>query len=300
MIELEKKNKTLRNFKEAVRATGGKVNNSFKNPLALVGAFYDTTFLPKTILSEPSVAVQNLDDSSKDISFVVTLKPMPEDVDSLHNLDNFLNIVNMGDLFTSPASLSTGGKPLTPTQSYLAQNSVFSDVQNYELGISMIEPTVERVDTVINGVKYWQFTVTDSVSQDGEEVYKHAVHFLFKEKTGEGENFFSSLVGKQLNKRDTFKVLDTLEGKNLSGFFLGGVTIGAENKEHRAVSTSMYATGSEMMLRTYSDDYVFQNATGATTIKKELLEGAHIERVGSYKYNLILHTGKDRVTVYIG
>lgn len=300
MIELKKNTKTLRNFKEAIRATGGLVNNSFKNPLSLVGVFYDTVFVPRSILAEPTIAITDLDSSSDIITLGMSLKPMPEDAGALKTLHNVINTLSMGDIFTNPITFPKASKHFTPMQTYLTQNTSLSEVQNYDVRLVMNEPVVERIDTTINGTKYWQYTLTDIMTRGESEVFRHSAHFLFKERTSEGENFFSSLVGKDLSKRDAEKVMDSLADKNISGLFLGGILIGIPNREARGVTSSMYAVGAEMSLRDREDKYEFKTLSGAVTVNKKDIESLRVKRTGDYKYTLILNTAKEEIVLYIG
>lgn len=301
MLQFEPKNTTLKHLKQAVVACKVTPNTGpFKNDtLALVGSFYESPFIPTTVLSAPQIKVSGLS-SDTEVNFSITLKPLPTDLPKIEQLETFLQATSMGYIFDKPEVMPDVADSMTPTQLFLSQNSQLSEIQDYELFVTMNEPTVTRVDTVINGVRYWQYKVSDKLVDDGKTIYEHAIYLLFKEKESDGETFYSSLVGKSLNKRDSKKVLDMLSGLNLTGLFIGGLVTQYNKAETRAVKTSIYSIGTEMELVNLEDTYIVKSSMGTVGIDKDRIESVRVERVGNYKYNLHIQTTKEDTTLFIG
>lgn len=302
MLQFEPKNSTLKHLKQAMAACKAEgTEGPFKNDrLTLVGSYYETPFLPGTILSEPSVNVRGLNNDTDELAFTVTLKPIPTELPKVEQLEKFLQVTNMGYIFDKPDTMPELAAGMTKAQAFMAQNSMMSEVQNYDLVITMSSPVVTRVDTVINGVRYWQYKITDTLTESGADIYSHSVYLLFKERKSDGENFYSGLVNQTLNKRDSKKVLDIISDLNITGLFIGGLVTQYEKEDLRAVKTSLYSIGTEMELKNMENLYIIKSAIGTVGIDKDRIEYVRVERVGDYKYKVRIQTTKEETTLFIG
>ena len=184
----------------------------------------------------------------------------------------FMDVVNAGyvDTKIDPQELLTFAE--RPVDKFLSQNSVVSEIQDFDVKIIMSEPVVKRMDTVINGVKYWKYSITETIEYDDGFVYSHTVHSLIKEKNSDGENFFSDLVGEDLGKRDTVKVLDSIAKKNITGLFIGGYEVIPINNSSEPQVTSVYHATLDYIRLDKSDiigKYYVRTSSGGTAIPDE-------------------------------
>lgn len=299
MLKLKETKKTLSNFMDAAYASSGRTNHAFKKPLSYVGTYYETVFLPQTLLASPTLSIEMF--GKKDIKFNLELKPEPTQMEQVEMLETYLKAINKGSLEDNSGNIKEFDAPLSAYQAYLAQNSAVSDIQNYNLGVYLNNPEVTRVDTVINGVTYYQYTLKDiyTFGYDKEKkedvTYTNTVHCLFKEKTSEGENFFSALTDKKLSKKDSKKVMDTIADMNITGMSIGGYTLQASGVDSRTLAVT-----SELDMQSDSDSYTVKGYSSIISIDKEQLNSLTVKRVGDYRYNIVIPTSDMTVTLHMG
>lgn len=295
MLRLVNTKKTLKNFLEASYASNGQVNNTFKTPLSYIGTYYESNFIPGNVLAEPNLNIEVLE--GKDIHFELVLKPEPSQIEMLTMADNYLQTLSKGFFGERPEKVEAVAPTSDVVKNYLTQNSFASDVQNYPLHIYLNEPEVYRQDTVINGVPYIQYTLIDRYDFGNEVTFEHKVHCLFKEKTSEGENFFSALVGKELSKKDAKKVLDILSDKNITGFLIGGYMFGKPKEE----LAKTFAIGSELeMTRGKYGGYTIKGGSSSMNIPEDNLKNLVVTRVSDFRYNISVQIDNLRLLIFIG
>lgn len=294
MLQLKSTKKTLKNYLDACYASSGRTNKAFSDELSYIGTFYESDFLSKAILTSPSLSIDTF--GEKDIQFKVELKPEGQQKEQVELLDNYLKAISKGFLGNTPEPIKELKPRYSLAESFLAQNSALSDVQNYNLNVYLNDPEVYRQDTTINGTKYYQYTLVDRYDFGGGTTYEHKVHSLFKEKTSEGENFFSALVSKNLSKKDSKKVLDVLADENLTGFFIGGYVFGTEVYGY----TEHMAVGSEVSISRVGTDYLVKGFGSLARIDAHRLKKLEVIRVSDFRYNLKVFIDNLVLTIYIG
>lgn len=294
MFQFKENNKTVKNFLDATRAVTGDTGTSFKEQLSYVGTFYDTPFLDKGILTEPKLNLEVFEGT--DIKFQLVLKPEVTQLPQVELLNDYLNAISKGYMEEQLDKIVEPTKDHKISDAFRAQQSAVSDVQNYTLNVYFNDPEVTRQDTTINGIKYYQFKVTDTFSFGDDVNYVHSVICLFKDKTSDGENFFSSLVDKKLAIKDSKKVLDILTGNNLTGLFIGGhVTEG-----DKGLTQQVFAIGSELLMTKGSSNYVIKGYSSFLGIPEEAIESLTVKRTGTFKYFVQIETTDGRVTLFVG
>lgn len=291
MFQFKENSKTLKNFMDAIQAVSGNTGTSFKEPLSYIGTFYESPFLPSIVLAEPTLNVEEF--GKDDIKLKVVLKPEPAQVEQVKVLDTYLNTINKGFMEELPEKITTVKDP-RPSQAFLSQQSGISDIQNYPLNVNFNDAKVVRQDTTINGIKYYLFSLEDTYHFGEGLDYTHNIHCLMKDKTSDGENFFSSLIDKKLNVKDTKKVLDTLSGNNMTGLFIGGYSFGDEG-----VVQQVFSISSELAM-TWNEGYIIKGYSTFIEIPDEVIQSLTVRRRGSYRYNLELETTDGRITLFIG
>lgn len=292
MFQFKENKKTLKNFLDATQAVAGNTGTAFKEELSYIGTFYDTKFLPGSILAEPKISIEAFDKT--DVKVKIILKPEVNQVDQVVLLDGFLNMIGKGYLDDQLEQVKEQPKNFLPSQAFLAQQSGMSDIQNYDLNIYFNDPEVTRQDTTIGGVKYFLFSIKDKFSGSGV-THTHTLNCLFKEKTSSGENFFSALVDKELSVKDSKKVLDTLADNNMTGLFIGGYNYGDPGK----VVSQVFAISSELTMH-YHGDYSIRGYSSDLYIPEETIQSVKVNRSGEYKYNVDIRTTNGEITLFIG
>lgn len=292
MFLFKENKKTLKNFLDATQAVAGNTGTAFKEELSYVGTFYDTKFLPGSVLAEPRISIESFDKS--DIKVKVTLKPEANQVDQVVLLDGFLNMIGKGYLDEQLEQVKEQPKNFLPSQAFYAQQSGMSEIQNYDLNVYFNDPEVTRQDTTIDGVKYYLFSITDEFVGAGL-THTHTLNCLFKEKTSSGENFFSALVDKELSVKDSKKVLDTLADNNMTGLFIGGYNYGDPGK----VVSQVFAISSELTMH-YHGGYSIRGYSSDLYIPEETIQSVKVNRSGEYRYNVDIRTTNGEITLFIG
>lgn len=286
--------------------------NTFKRALqekdkTYIGTFYESPLIADEMISTPTLSFRQEDD----IVFLdVTLKPNAGDeVEQVEFLDMYMHNTNSGYVSTKLDEEERKTYTDDLNKRLLTQNTFLSEIKDYEVTVVMREPTVTRMDTVINGVKYWQYTLTESTRLDDETYYTHKVHCLLKEKTSDGENFFSGLVNKVLGKRDTVKVLDSIANENITGLLIGSYEVMPENNaKGLQIATVYYATSDYILLNRHENDKVEEKVTiyhlgnnqGGTLIPDEAIEKSEVERIGDGRYSITVYTSHTTVKLLMG
>ena len=294
MFELKEKEYTLNTYLKAIRSVG--------DTTSYVGTFYDSPMLNHLIVAHPNLGVEYSEDNEI-LTLDVSLKPgAGEDSEAVERLDTYLYALNMGFLNRDPdpVAKSAKNKHTTLMGKFLSQNSVTSEIKDHTVTLVFSNPLVKRMDTVINGVRYWKYTVSESVNLGEGVTYSHTVHSLFKEKTSEGENFFSGVVGKELNKRDSIKVLDSLADKNITGFYIGGHSLYPKSTVDERMITTLYGITGNAELRKYDETYHIVIPGGGTHVPFDSIKNVSVRRVGDGRYTVELHTSVFRAVLYVG
>lgn len=291
MLEFKEKEYTLATFIKATKEVG--------DTLSYVGTYYESPMLDKNINATPTLGV-NLSDKGL-LELVVALKPnVGNEVEQVKLLEKYIGALNMGFINPKADPFKAKNAHGTPISKFLAQNSITSEIRDYELSILMDSPTVTRIDTVINGIKYWQYTIEESFDFGDAVKYSHKVHALFKEKTSDGENFFSALVGKSLSRRDSLKTLEVITERNLSGFFIGGFrshTLGIDSKK---IYLNFYGTTDNISIRRTKKAYLINLHNGGVIIPLDTIKQVSVSRASSGKYTLIIHADGMDTELFLG
>lgn len=300
MLDLNKKEVTVSNFKKAIEASIGKTSGTFKNELSYVGTKYQTPVIDEAIVATPEI---NLTTDKNDLYVDVTLKPdVGHQTDQVTMLDKVLSALSAGGVFNKGAfkkELDNQGSK-TPIQKFLLQGTFMSEVQDYTLSLIFYEPKVRRQEFKVNGVQYWLYEITEEFydEKSGKVLFTHTLHSLFKEKTSDLENFFSELVGEELNKRDATRVLSLLSYENVTGFQIGGYQI--KDTKHENLLTTSYATVEDIQLREVGDSYSLRSGGTDTTFKGTALTKLMVERTGNGKYTVGLFVDNHVISLFLG
>lgn len=296
MFEFKEKEYTLRTFIDAL----SKVDKD----ISYIGTYFESTMLDSKVIAHPVMGV-HADDDNKLLSVDVTLKPnVGSESDQVQILDQYLYALSMGFMESKPEPIKKEGRNRhsSPISKFLAQNSVTSEIQDHQVTVIFDYDTVsvKRMDTVINGVRYWKYALTDTFDLGDGVHYTHTVHCLLKEKKSDGENFFSPLVGRVLNKRDSMKVLDSVAGKNITGFFIGGYSLFPTVESDARMTTTFYGITDNVELRKYEKTYHLVLPGGGTHIPYNSIESTEVRRVGEGKYILAVYTSSLTAEMYLG
>lgn len=297
MFALKEKEYTISTFKRALQ----------DEDKTYIGTFYESPLVADEMISAPTLTFRQEDDI---VYLDVTLKPNAgEEVEQVEFLDMYMHNTNSGYVATKLDEEERKTYAEDLSKRFLTQNTFLSEIKDYVVTVIMREPTVTRMDTVINGVKYWQYTLTETTKLDEDTDYTHKVHCLLKEKTSDGENFFSGLVGKELGKRDTVKILDSIANENITGLLIGSYEVMPENNARGLqVATVYYATSDYILLNRHENEkldekvtiYHLGNNQGGTLIPDEAIEKSEVERIGDGRYSITVYTSHTTIKLLMG
>lgn len=293
MINFKEKEYTLNTFLKATKEVG--------DTLSYVGTYYETPMLDSNIIATPDLGV-DLDDKGI-LEIQLTLKPnVGNEVEQIEVLEKYIKALSMGFINPRADEFKLKNAHQTPISKFLAQNSVTSTIQDYSLSILMDAPVVTRMDTTINGVKYWQYTLSESFDFGDNVKYEHKIHTLFKEKTSDAENFFSAFVGKELNKRDSIKVLDTMAGKNITGLFIGGFRAHDKASEDKRSYFNFYGITDNISIRKAKNSYSLTLQSGGMVVPYDGINFLRVTRVGkgTGRYIVTVYTDSMEIELFIG
>lgn len=293
MLNFKEKEFTLNTFLKATKEVG--------DTLSYVGTYYESPMLDSNIIATPDLGVE-LDDNGI-LEVQLTLKPnVGEEVEQLKVLEQYIKALSMGFVNPKADFFKLKNQHQTPVAKFLAQNSATSTIQDYTLSILMDRPTITRVETVINGVSYWQYTLKETFDFGDNVTYTHKIHTLFKEKTSDGENFFSAFVGKTLNKRDSTKVLDAIADKNITGLFIGGFRAHDIVPEEKRAYFNFYGVMDNITVRRTKQAYSILMQNGGMVIPYESINAISVERVGTGtgRYVITVFTPGMEIELFLG
>lgn len=309
MLNLKPRNTTLKNLNQAITSCLTYSEDKYQDSkLVLVGTYYINNFLDENILSETIINDTLVNVRNGGFRTSISLKPMPAQLESLRVTETVLNSVDMG--WFGGGSIDDPALKSSFEMDFLMGNSGLSNIQNYDLTLNMVDPVVTRVDTVINGVKYYQFAVTDSSellggvgeqdSLDNPVSVDHTLVLLFKEYTGDDmETFFSAFTqATELNKKDSKKVLDMISDQNLSGLYLGGVL--ALSGSDTSVVTSLLPHVDDLVISATDEAYRITCNSGSISIDRAGVVGVRVEYKSPGKYELRIGTAKTAVFIMLG
>ena len=281
-----------------------KALNSCKTQeTSLVGVYFDSAFMSDQILAEPMITFTK--GKASVYQALITVKPTKEDTENIDRMKQYLAVSGMGAVMDRPepeldtAKIKAG---LNPFSAYLLQQTPFSDIQNYEMLMTFVEPVVTKATYKLNNLPYHHYAVTAPINHEIGDGLMHTLHLLFKPKTSDGENFFSHLVNKELNKADARKVLSTIADKNITGLFIGGVDV---DREGSGTRTNLWAFTGIDLHEIQSDEgiqnFVFGFIEGGLAINANKIVGMNVSRTNDYKYKLATNMKDGTViTIYIG
>lgn len=296
MFQFKETEYTLSTFMNTLKKVG--------EDISYVGTFYESTMLDKSIIAHPTLNVEH--DKDQDLLYIdVILKPgAGAEADQVDVLGSYLRALGTGFMGAHPEVLKKEhrDKHLTPMSKFLSQNTATSNIQDHEVTIIFSEPVVKRMDTVIRGVPYFKYAISEKVDLGEGVFYTHTVHCLFKEKEWDAENFFSALTGESLSKRDTLKVLDSLAHQNITGYFIGGYDVYPNNSRGKqTMITAFHSTMSPIEIKkSYESYYISVTISGGTFIPTADINSSSVRRVGDGRYVLELNTSYMTVNLYLG
>lgn len=278
------------------------INSCKTQETSLVGVYFDSPFMSEQILAEPMITFTK--GKAKVYQAMITVKPTKEDADNIERMQWYLQTSGMGAVMDNPKpemDTSTIKAGLNPFSQYLLQQTPFSDIQNYDMLMTFVDPTVQRSSFMLNEVPYHHYTVTAPINHEIGDGLNHTLHLLFKPKTSDGENFFSALVNKELNKADAKKVLSTIADKNFTGLFIGGADV---ERKGSGIRTNLWSfSGIELHEMTHEggQSFILGFIEGGLGINSNKIASMKVTRDDDYKYHLVL-TMRDGafVTIYIG
>lgn len=291
MIEFKEKEYTLSTFMKAMREVG--------DTLSYVGTYFESPLLDSNIIATPTLGVDL--DKSGILELVVTLKPnVGNEVEQVKVLEKYVSVLNMGFINAKADPFKAKNAHRTPISKFLAQNSMTSEIRDYDLSVLMSDPVVTRMETVINGVKYWKFTLQETYDFGDDVGYTHKVHALVKEKTSDAETFFSAMVGADLSRRDSLKVLESIAGNNISGLFIGGFRSHALVAESKRSYINFYGTTDNISIRKANKAYIIHLHNGGTIVPYEAIKKVSVSRASEGKYTVTIHADGMDTELFLG
>lgn len=298
--DLVKEKRTARYFFDAIKATTRTEENDsryFKEGLSLVGVYLDSDFLSTSqVLAEPSLQVEDIN-SDNGITVTTRLKPENKEDPLLDILGLALEATNTGMFMKTEVLTETEKKELKEIQklsTYILPKAITEDSATQDVTLFFNKDSVSLQKFKMIGQTYYLFSLTERDELDGKD-YEHTLYTLFKDRDSSNETFFSSLVGYKLNRNVTRRVLESIAVKNITGMFLGGLTINTDS-----VRVATYAITNTGLSYTWDEVYV-STADSSLTIKTKDIEHSEVfvNEAGKYTFRLELK-GSEEVYIYLG
>lgn len=214
-------------FLDAIQAVEDKEKSTyFPNGLSLLGVYLDTDFLSMSqVLADPYIKVNLEDDVG--LSLDIRLKPESKDDPAVTMLGMALEATDTG-LFMTPERLSeeelTERKAVKEMSSRIMPKGALNLGEDPVVTLFFAEGSIYLQRFKVLGEEYYAFSVEESATLD-DDIYEHTLYMLFKVRGSSFETFFSPLVGENLDLRVTKRMLEGITQKNISGFFIGGISV---------------------------------------------------------------------------
>lgn len=284
---------------DAIKAVkNGEDSKYFKEGLELVGVNLDSDFLMMSqVLADPYLSINLNDDVG--LTFEIRLKPENDKDPILEVLELVLETTSTG-MFQGGNNTTTsetiGEEELVKLSSMLVPSESIGIGNDPLVTLFFSEDSVKLQRFKLLEDNYYLFSLTDSAQLD-VDIYEHTLNILFKDRDSSFETFFSAFVGSNLGKRETHRILESISQNNITGFFVGGVSLKVPS-----IDTLTYSTSNTRMIYDPEGEKLTIR-TGDTSYIGELSRLRHAEvRVNDVgKYTVALHFAGDvELDIYMG
>lgn len=284
---------------DAIQAAKDKEKSRFfPEGLSLVGVNLDSDFLKMSqVLAEPQLTISLDDDVG--ITINITLKPENQE-------DPIMDILSLAFDSTSTGMFMGGGKlssedekdkeELAKLSSLMVAKGAADFNEDPEVMLFFSEDSVRLQRFKLLGEEYYAFSLTEEADIAGEP-YKHTLNAVFKEKSSSHETFLSAFVGEKLHKRETLRLFESISQNNITGFFIGGISMKSPELE-----VLTYAMSSTLMNYTQETE-MLSIRTGDSTflVDVDKLQRTEVKVNEAGKYIIILGmVGNKELHIYMG
>ena len=289
-------------LEKAVNATVPDSEETFRgDSLALIGVAYQNDMSTTELLASTSLA--NVIFQGKDMTATVTLKVAPNQVKELQTIQETQNLVGGG-------AFLDGFKVKEPLMSspfandMLLPNTAYSNIQDYRLELHLEDAIVEFSETKVMGETIYQFTVED-VRESTLGTFKQGIVLLFRKRTYDDENLFSTMLVKnkdgapqpKLNKRDTTNMIHLLMTPNPTGLIIGSVLF---MPKHQSVTSVIYPMHSEVLIGISNEKFHWIADTGLIEVVQEDIKYSTVKKIGENYYLYSIYTVDGVIRISLG
>ena len=301
MLTMKHKQSSLNYLAKAIKASSGGEQSFRNNELSLVGLAYSTDILEEEVLCH--TALNNVIFQGDGMTATITLKPLPSQVPMLKTLEESFTLIG-GGAFIDDVKVM---EPVFSTPldvDLLMGNSMFSNIQDYNMELHLEEADVSFMETKLAGEVLYQFVVESSLEATTGGIKQHLT-LLFKPKVYDNENLFSTLLvlnkdgapKPKLDKRDTKKMLDIIMEPNLTGLLLGSAMF---KPQYNSVTAVVYPLNANMQIAESENSYHVIADTGTIILNKKDIKYSTVKKVSQGKYLLSIYVSDGVLSLSLG
>lgn len=179
-------------------------------------------------------------------------------------------------------------------------DTAFSNIQEIPFNIYFTAPEVFCEEVTIKGRKHSQYTILDRISLNEGDHVEQSLVLLFRKAEYDGETLLGAYTDTKLTRTEAIKLLQFVSNGSLLEQVVGAVTV-FSNKVVSTLIPLFNDIDISFMKSGEGNPVVSITAdTGGIVFDEKDLDSMSIESPSFGAYRLVLHVGKDTVSILIG